>query len=431
MIDVRAVHDSQAWFLRPRVPMASKFPVRDDESSGHHTTGPERVGNRRPATPEASRLRTGGLLGRVDRILRIDQLNRLIPVAIGITWIPLMALSLGAWLITNQREPILKDLSIHVRLLISLPLVFVAERLLDRNGRRAIARLFAEDFVPPALEERARAIVGSAERWRDSPLIETVLLLVAIASGVASLLGMLPAAGIVHGIVDSRASVAHIWYALVCLPIVQFVFWRSLFHWGLWVRVLGGFSRVPLRLLPMHADRRGGIGFLKQPSISYGAVLLLAIGSTLCAGWGTKILLYGSGIDDFKPLFLGFVLITTIIAFAPLLLFVPQLFAARGEGRRLYGGLVTDYARALQERWIGGRARKDLLGSPDFQSLADLGTSYSENVQNMQLLLFGLRDVLSLFIVSLLPAIPVLLLEQSVSDVLKRLLHLLLGGIPG
>jgi hypothetical protein len=44
-------------------------------------------------------------------------------------------------------------------------------------------------------------------------------------------------------------------------------------------------------------------GFLKQPSIVYGAVLLLAMGSTLCAGWGTKILLYGSGIDDFKPLF--------------------------------------------------------------------------------------------------------------------------------
>ena len=92
---------------------------------------------------------------------------------------------------------------------------------------------------------------------------------------------------------------------------------------------------------------------------------------------------------------------------------------------------MTDYARALQERWIGGGGRKDLLGSPDFQSLADLGTSYSENVQNMQLLLFGLRDVLSLFVVSLLPAIPVLLLEQSVSDVLKRLVHVLVGGIPG
>src|SRR5262245_28635022 len=407
--------------------MTSRFPVRGDESAGPETTGAERVGSRRLATPEESRRDTGGLLGRVDRILRIDKLSHLIPVAIGITWIPLLVLSLGTWWITHEAEPILKDLSIHVRLLVSLPLLFVAERVLDWSGRRAVARLFEEDFVPPALEDRARAIVRRAERWRDSSLLETVLLL-AIASGVASLVGILPAAGIVHGIVDSRISAAHIWYALVSLPIFQFVLWRSLFHWALWVRVLGGFSRVPLRLLPMHADRRGGIGFLKQPSISYGAVLLLAMGSALCAGWETKILLYGGRIDDFKPLFYAFVLIATIIAFAPLLTFVPQLFAARLEGRRAYGRLVTDYARALQERWIGGPARKDLLGSPDFQSLADLGTSFSENVQNMQVLLFGLRDIVVLFIVSHLPVIPVLLLEQSLSDVVKRLLHLFVGG---
>ena len=408
--------------------MRSKFPVHDDRSSGPQTTGAERGGNRRLAAPVESRLGTGGLLGRVDRVLRIDKLSRLIPVAIGITWIPLLLLSLGAWWVTNQGEPILKDLSIHVRLLVSLPLLFVAERVLDHTGRRAVARLFEEDFVPPALQDRARAIVRSAERWRDSSLLETVLLLVAIASGVASLVGIIPAAGIVHGIVDSRISVVHIWYSLVSLPIFQFVLWRSLFHWLLWVRVLGGFSRVPLRLLPMHADRHGGIGFLKQPSIGYGAVLLLAMTSALCAGWGTRILLYGTGIDDFKPLFYAFVLIATIIAFAPLLTFVPQLFVARLEGRRAYGRLVTDYARAMQERWIGGPARKDLLGSPDFQSLADLGTSYSENVQDMQVLLFGLRDIIVLFIVSHLPAIPVLLLEQSLSDVVKRLLHLFVGG---
>jgi hypothetical protein len=45
----------------------------------------------------------------------------------------------------------------------------------------------------------------------------------------------------------------------------------------------------------------------------------------------------------------------------------------------------------------------------------------------MQVLLFSLRDIVSLFIVALLPAIPVLLLEQSVSDVVKRLLHVFVG----
>ncbi len=405
--------------------MTRRFPSRG-ESAGTQTTGAER-GSRPFPTPEA-RLETGGLLGRVDRIVRIDKLSHLVPLAIGITWIPLLVLSLGTRWITNEGEPILKDLSIHVRLLVSLPLLFVAERVLDWSGRRAVSRLFEEDFVPPALEDRARAIVRSAERWRDSSLLETVLLLIAIASGVASLVGILPAAGIVHGIIDSRISVTHIWYALVSLPIFQFVLWRSLFHWALWVRVLGGFSRVPLRLLPMHADRRGGIGFLKQPSIGYGALLLLAMSSALCAGWATRILLYGTGIDAFKPLFYASVLVAVTVAFGPLLTFVPQLFSARLEGRRAYGGLITDYARALQERWIEGPARKDLLGSADFQSLADLGTSYSENVEKMQVLLFGLRDIIGLFIVSLLPAVPVLLLEQSLSDVLKRLLHLFVGG---
>ena len=79
--------------------------------------------------------------------------------------------------------------------------------------------------------------------------------------------------------------------ALVSLPVFQFVLWRSLFRWGLWVFVLGGFSRVPLRLLPMHADRRGGIGFLKTPSINYCGVLLFAVSSALCGAWGTQVLL--------------------------------------------------------------------------------------------------------------------------------------------
>ena len=45
-----------------------------------------------------------------------------------------------------------------------------------------------------------------------------------------------------------------------------------------------------------------------------------------------------------------------------------------------YGELVTDDSRHLRERWIGKRTRTELLGSPDFQSWADLSTSYQENV---------------------------------------------------
>jgi len=383
------------------------------------------------AIAEEFHIGIGGPFHRLERTSHIEKLDRLILVAIAVTWAPLILFSLGQWWIAGRSEPMLKDLSIHVRFLITLPLLLVAERLLDRSCQRAVARLFSEGFVPHVEEDRARALLRSVERWRDSRLPETILLLAAMTAGVASLAGILPPAGVMHGVVESRYSVVRIWYALVSLPIFQFVLWRSLFRWGLWVGVLVGLSRVPLRLLPMHADCRGGIGFLKSPSIKYCGVLLLAVSATLCAGWGTQILLYGAKIDALKPLFYSFVLIGAIIALAPLLVFVPQLLESRRRGLEAYGGLVTDYASAFQARWIGRSTRTDLLGNADFQSLADISASYRENVEKMQVLLFGARDIVLLFVVSQLPAIPVLLSQQSAGDVAKKLLHLLVGGMPG
>jgi hypothetical protein len=344
--------------------------------------------------------------------------------------VPLLVFSLAEGLIAHKREPMLEDLSVHVRLLVTLPLLLVADQLLDRNCRRTVARLFEEGFVVPEQHERARTVFRSAERWRDSPAPESILLVLAIACGVASLVGLLPPAGFVHGVAGTRYSAVRTWYALVSLPLFQFVLWRSLFHWALWVRVLGGLSRVPLRLLPTHADQRGGIDFLKRPSIVYGAVLLLAVSSTLCGGWETQILLYGTKIDAVRPLFIAFLLIGTIIVFAPLLVFVPQLLRARLRGRAEYGALVTDYSRQFQERWVERPGHADLLGNSDFQSLADLSSSYQDNVSKMSVILFELRDCVLLIVATLIPALPILLTLLPAREVLKRLVHLLTGGMP-
>ena len=165
--------------------------------------------------------------------------------------------------------------------------------------------------------------------------------------------------------------------------------------------------------------------------MTYGVVLLLGVSSALCAGWGSQIALYGTTLAALKPLLVAFVLIGLIIAFAPLLPFMPLLFAARRRGLAEYGSLVSDYSRELEERWSEGRSRADLLGSPDFSGLADIGASYRENVERMQVLLFGLRDAVLLLVVSVLPALPILFAQLPVRDVLQRLLHLFTGGMPG
>ncbi len=378
---------------------------------------------------EELRLGIGGPFHRVERAARLEPLHRQLVVATGVAWAPLIVLAAIESLV-GRNEPLLRDLSIHARLLIALPLFLVAERVLDHSCRVTVARLFEEGFIGDAQRPRMLAILRAVERWRDSRWPETVLLAGAVVAGIGALSGWTAPAGVIHGVSQSRYSVVRVWYALVSLPLSQFIFGRVLFRWGLWIRVLCGLARVPLRLVPWHADRRGGIGFLKIPSFSYCAIVLFAVSSTLCAGWSTKILHEGATIEMFRPLFYAFVLFGAVLAFAPLLAFVPQLIGARLRGRREFGALVTAYGRAFGERWLGGD-RPGLLGTPDIQSLSDLSSSYRENVDGMMPFLFTARDAVALFVASQLPAIPLLLTQLPAREVLSRILRLVSGGIPG
>jgi hypothetical protein len=369
----------------------------------------------------------GGPFYRLERAAHIDKLGRLIPLFIAVTWAPLLALALTEELISGRHEPLLRDLSVHARLLVALPLLLAAERVLDHTCGVTIGRAFDEGYIPAAATRGVRALLDRVARWRDSSLPESLMLAVALASGVAALTGLTPPAGTVHGLEESPHGLVHVWYALVSLPLFQFSLWRSLFRWVLWMRVLVELSRAPLRLLPAHADRRGGLAFLKHPTLAYGAVLLLALSSVLCAGWGTQVELYGTSVASFRSLFLSFVLVGVLAAFAPLGLFVPKLLRARLEGERRYGALVSDYAQQFEARWIDRAARPDLLGTSDIQSLADLSTSYRENVERLQLVLFAPADWILLLVAALLPALPLLLTTGPAQDVIKKLLHLAVG----
>ena len=379
---------------------------------------------------EESRVGVGGPFQRVERAVHVEPLRRLIPVLMAITWIPLLLLALAQRLVSGRPDPLFCDLTVHARLLVALPLLVVGERLLDRLATVTTDRLFNEGFVLAAAATRARSLLARVARWRDAALPEGLLLAAALLSGIASLVGVLPAAGAIHGTSESHYTATRIWYSLASLPLFQFLLWHSLFRWALWIRVLVGLSRLPLQLIPAHADRHAGIGFVKFPTLVYCSLMLLATSSVLCAGWATQMTLYGARLESFRPLFIVYALLALLIAVAPLLVFMPQLVVARIVGRRQYGGLVTDYTRRFHERWIQGDDRFGLLGTPHIQSLADLGTSYRENIEQMHALLFTSKDALMLLIAAFIPVIPLLFLQSPAHEVVKRILGLFLGGSP-
>ena len=103
----------------------------------------------------------------------------------------------------------------------------------------------------------------------------------------------------------------------------------------------------------------------------------------------------------------------------PMLVFLPQLAAARRKGLREYGILAQRYAREFDHKWLRGGAPADepLLGSGDIQSLADLGNSYAV-VKEMRLAPFNMQTVLQLAVITLLPLAPLLLTMIPLEELL-------------
>jgi hypothetical protein len=99
-------------------------------------------------------------------------------------------------------------------------------------------------------------------------------------------------------------------------------------------------------------------------------------------------------------------------ACAPLLVFAPRLLEAKLRGLREYWELAERYVSGFDAKWIRGepRATADLLGTPDLQSLSDLGNSL-EVVRGVRIVPFGLSPVSAFAVASLVPMAPLLRLQ--------------------
>ena len=150
--------------------------------------------------------------------------------------------------------------------------------------------------------------------------------------------------------------------------------------------------------------------------------LLLAQGALLAGMIANRIFCAGAKLPDFKVELVGLVAVMLFAVLAPLLVFAPNLAAAKRAGLREYGTLAQRYVREFDRKWLRGGAPADepLIGSADIQSLADLGNSF-EVVKGMRPVPFNLQTVLQLAVATLLPVAPLLLTMFSLEEVLLRL----------
>lgn len=348
-----------------------------------------------------------------------------------LTWLPLLLLSAleGRAQGTSVDVPFLMDLEVHVRFLVALPLLVVAELVVHRR-LRPVARQFLErELVPENASQQLHRALTAAFRLRNSIAAELLLIVFVYVVGVTlvwrqyTLLGA--ATWYATPAPDGVAlTLGGVWYAYVSLPVFQFLLLRWLFRVFIWARFLWHVSRIELRLVPTHPDHVGGLGFLATTAHAF-IPLAAAHGAMLAAMLANRIFYLGASLLDFRVVagaLLGYVL---CLAFGPLLVFTPRLAAVKREGLREYGALAARYVRDFDAKWLRGGAAGDepIVGSADIQSLADLGNSFAL-VKEMRLMPISRDAVLQLTIAMLAPLFPLVLTMMSLGDLVQAMFAL-------
>ena len=346
-----------------------------------------------------------------------------------LAWLPLLLLSLFEGLAWGERVavPFLYDVDIHLRMLVALPLLILAEPVVHQRMRLVVRQFVHRDLIPEPSEARLEAAVASAMRLRNSMTAELLLLAFVYVVGVGFVWRTQVALDVTswYGMrVDGRLSpsLAGWWMGLVSLPALQFLLLRWYFRLFIWTRFLWQMSRIELRLMPTHPDRCGGLGFLASVSHAFAPVLL-AQGVLLCGMIANRIFFMGEQLIGFKVDIIGLVFVLLFFVLGPLLVFAPKLAAAKRAGLREYGELAKRYMDEFDHKWLRGGAPpgEPLMGSADIQSLADLSNSF-EVIKDMRLAPFNLQTVLQLAVITLAPLLPLTLTMISLEELLDRLL---------
>ena len=364
-----------------------------------------------------------------DALMLVRQ--RVIIISI-FAWLPLLVLSALEGHVLEKREvvPFLMDIEVHIRFLVALPLLIIAELVVHKRMHRIGLAFMERNLIPPAAMTQFADAVRSAFRLRNSVFAEVLLVILVYGVGVlvvwrqytalhAATWYATPSAG------GSTLSFSGMWYGYVSLPIFQFLLIRWYFRVLIWARFLWQVSRIKLSLVPTHPDRVGGLGFLSNTVYAF-AVLLIAHGTMLAGQLANRIFLLDASLPEFKMEIGLMTIFLLCVVFGPLLVFTPQLAQCKRSGLNEYGTLAERYVREFDLKWLRGGAPADepLVGSGDIQSLADLGNSY-EVVRSMRIAPITKDAVLQLAVAILLPIAPLLLTMMPLEELLKQLFGLL------
>jgi hypothetical protein len=341
-------------------------------------------------------------------------------------WIPLLILSaLQGTLLAHVRVPFLYDPSAHVRFLLSVPLLIVAEVVIGPRIVAAASHFITAGLIPVEKYEDFDAAVSEGLRQRDSTVAELAILAITYLGAFVSITFLSANASSWQLFVSEpghRFTLAGYWYALVSIPIYQFLVYRWLWRAFIWSTFLRRVLKLDLQLIPTHPDRAGGLGFLGETHRPF-AILIFAYAATASAMASREVLFDKVPIQTYKIPIAALIVIMLVFFLGPLFMFAPALLRTRRKALHEYSTLGCRLGRLYDRKWVQTMtpAAESILSTSDNASLANYSRDY-ELVDRMRVFPFDPRTAVGLALAGLVPMVPLLATVMPMQEIFKLVL---------
>lgn len=346
-----------------------------------------------------------------------------------IVWIPLLLLAL---FLPHEGEAatvtFLNDLSTHVRFLVVVPLLVLAEAVIGRRTGVVAMQFLDAGLIGPEDRPQFDAVLSKSRRALDSAFAEVIILALAVAF-VYSAIRALTGDGFLFWFEEASSgreglALAGWWYAAGSL-IPPFLFLRWAWRYAVWCAFLFRMSQMNLRIVASHPDQSAGLGFVALGHAAFAQVGFAA-SCMVAAAIGTAILQEGAQLMSFKWPLLVFVAISIAVGILPLLVFWRPLQRVKEQALLNYGKFASGYVQEFERKWISSESQKDLMAAADdIQALADLGGGF-ERVAKMRLLPLVLQSAIAIAAAAATPMLPLVLTVIPLQELLKLLVQSLI-----
>jgi len=227
----------------------------------------------------------------------------------GIAWLPLVVLTLieGTFVSDVITIPFIKDVVPYVRGLVIIPLLVMADNVIEPMMTRIVRYLRTSGVVPEPEQERLNSAVNSMVYLINIRWIQVAIAILAVLMSWVLRTDYVDmwkeesvsswALYIVDGKVDDTK--AGLWFLFVTSPLVTFLFYRWIWRFVAWIIFLYRVSRLKLELYASHTDLAGGLGIFGGAQSLFG-ILFLVMATMISSQLANNLLYEGEELLDVR-----------------------------------------------------------------------------------------------------------------------------------